>query len=191
MNINKFYLAVGATVFAANVAYHVFDDRISNVEEQLAEMRDDVQEIKQVVLAQGSVKIKYNQQDVECLARNIYWEAGVEDMTGKIAVGNVTVNRVRTKYWGKSICKVVYAREQFSWTRVPKRAWISLKGKAWSDSKAAAKAVLNGLQVQQLDSALYYHADYVRPKWRDNSKRVMKVGKHIFYTQAKDTNIKL
>lgn len=191
MNNTKFYLAVGATVFAANVAYHMFNDRISNVEEQVAEMRNDVREIKQAVLAHRPVKITYTQQDVECLARNIYWEAGVEDMTGKIAVGNVTVNRVRTKYWGKSICKVVYAREQFSWTRVPKRAWITLKGKAWTDSKAAAEAVLNGLQVKQLDSALYYHADYVRPGWRDYDKRVIKIGRHIFYTQAKGSTLKL
>lgn len=191
MTGTKFYLAVGATVFAANVAYNLFDDRISSVEEQIAEMRDDVQEIKQAVLTHKPIKIKYNRQDVECLARNIYWEAGVEPMTGKIAVGNITVNRVKTRYWGRRICDVVYAKEQFSWTKVKRRAWVTLKGRAWADSQAAAEAVLNGLTVRQLDSALYYHADYVSPRWRDNDKRVMKIGRHIFYTQAKDTNIKL
>ena len=85
----------------------------------------------------------------------------------------------------------VYSKEQFSWTKDKKRAWRTLKGQAWADSKAAAEAVLSGLKVRQLDSALFYHADYVSPQWRDNSKRVMKIGKHIFYTQAKDTNIKL
>lgn len=187
----KKYLAIGVTVFAANVAYHLFDDRISTVEEQVTEMRNDVKEIKQIVLARTPVKIKYNQNDVECLARNIYYEAGIEDMTGKIAVGNVTVNRVKTKYWGKHICDVVYSKEQFSWTKVKKRAWVALKGQAWADSKAAAEAVLNGLAVKQLDSALYYHATYVSPNWRDNSKQVIKIGRHIFYTQAKGSNLTL
>lgn len=187
----KTYLAIGATVFVANVAYHVFDERISTVEEQVAEMRNDVQEIKQAVFVSTPVKLKYNKNDVECLARNIYWEAGVEPMTGKIAVGNVTLNRVKTKYWGSHICDVVYSKEQFSWTKERKRGWIALKGRAWADSKAAAEAVLAGLKVKQLDSALYYHADYVKPAWRDNSKKVMKVGKHIFYTQAKGSNLTL
>ena len=187
----KLYLGIGLTVFVANTLYHTVNDRISNVEEQVASMREDVQEIKQAVLARTPVHIKYNKNDVECLARNIYYEAGVEPITGKIAVGNITVNRVKTKYWGTHICDVVYAKDQFSWTKERKRAWVSLKGRAWADSKAAAEAVLSGLKVKQLDSALYYHADYVKPAWRDTSKRVLKVGKHIFYTQAKGSNLTL
>lgn len=198
MSSTRSYLAIGLTVFAANVAYHIFDNSITNVEEQVAEIRNDVaelkqdlQELKQDVLAQGPVMIKYNKNDVECLARNIYYEAGVETMTGKIAVGNITVNRVKTRYWGRSICDVVYAPEQFSWTKIRKRAWVSLKGKAWADSKAAAEAVLKGLRVKQLDSALFYHADYVDPYWKDDSKRAIKIGRHIFYTQAKGSTLKL
>ena len=190
----KTYLAIGATVFVANVAYHVFDRdnlRISSVESQVADIREEVEEIKQIVLAHNPISIKYTDRDVECLARNIYWEAGVEDMAGKLAVGVITVNRVRTQHWGRGICDVVYSKDQFSWTKVKKRAWVSLKGRTWSESKAAARAVLDGLTVKQLDKALFYHADYVRPNWRDGSKRVTKIGKHIFYTQAKGNNIKL
>ena len=187
----KLYIGIGLAVFAANTVYHLLDDRISSVEEQVALMREDVQEIKQAVLTRTPVKIKYNKNDVECLARNIYYEAGVEPIAGKIAVGNITVNRVKTKYWGTHICDVVYAKDQFSWTKERKRGWVELKGQAWADSKAAANAVLNGLKVKQLDSALFYHADYVKPAWRDNSKRVLKVGKHIFYTQAKGSNLTL
>ena len=187
----KLYIGIGLTVFAANTAYHLVNDRISNVEEQVSEMRNDVWEIKRTILARTPVQIKYNKNDVECLARNIYYEAGIEDIKGKIAVGNITVNRVKTKYWGTHICDVVYAKDQFSWTKDKKLAWVALKGRAWADSKAAAEAVLNGLKVKQLDSALFYHADYVKPAWRDNSKRVLKVGKHIFYTQAKGSNLTL
>jgi len=188
----KFYLTVGAVVFAGNAAYHQTNDRISTVEEQVLSIHKDVVEIKQAVLESKPVAIKYNKNDVECLARNIYYEAGIEPMAGKIAVGNITVNRVKTRYWGTHICDVVYSKDQFSWTKVKKRAWVTLKGKAWADSLAAANAVLNdGLRVKQLKTALFYHADYVSPNWRDNSKRVLKVGRHIFYTQAKGSNLTL
>ena len=187
----KLYIGIGLTVFIANTVYHTVNDRISTIENQVAEMRNDVKEIKQAVLTQSPITIRYNKNDVECLARNIYYEAGVEDMTGKIAVGNITVNRVKTKYWGTHICNVVYSPDQFSWTKEKKRAWIGLKGKAWVDSKTAAEAVLNGLKVKQLDKALFYHADYVQPNWRDRSKRVIKIGRHIFYTQAKGSTLTL
>lgn len=194
MSQTNFYVMVAAAVFVGNVIYHTTSgksERISNVEEQVAELREEVEEIKQVVLAHTPIHVKYNKNDIECLARNIYWEAGVEDMTGKIAVGNVTINRVKARYWGRNICDVVYSPAQFSWTKERKRGWINLKGQAWTDSQAAARAVLDGIKVKQLDKALYYHADYVKPDWRDHSKQVMKIGRHIFYTQAKDTNIKL
>lgn len=192
MASTRTYLALGAAVFAGNVAYHIVNDRISSVQEQIADLRSDVQEIKQAVLDRREIHINYTEKDVECLARNIYWEAGVEPMVGKIAVGTITLNRVRTKYWGKHVCDVVYSKEQFSWTKERRRAWVTLKGKAWADSKAAAEAVLKqGIVVKQLNKALFYHADYVEPKWRDNRHQVLKVGRHIFYTQAKGTNIKL
>lgn len=194
MASTKTYLAIGAAVFAGNVAYHMFDSseaRISNVEEQVADMREEVEEIKQVVLAHNPIHIKYNHNDVECLARNIYWEAGVEPMTGKLAVGIITINRLKTKYWGNHICDVVYSKEQFSWTKERRRAWVPLKGRAWIESQTAARAVLDGITVKQLDKALFYHADYVQPHWRDNTKKVLKVGKHIFYTKAKGNNITL
>lgn len=193
MTNTKFYLAVGAAVFVGNVAYNMLiDDRISTVENEVIAMRDDVAEIKQVVLESRPVAIEYNKNDVECLARNIYYEAGVEPMAGKIAVGTITINRVKTKYWGHHICDVVYSPEQFSWTKEKKRAWVALKGKAWTESQAAAEAVLKGgIRIKQLKTALFYHADYVSPQWRDPSKRVLKVGHHIFYTQAKGSTLTL
>jgi spore germination cell wall hydrolase CwlJ-like protein len=126
------------------------------------------------------------------MARNIYYEAGTESYTGKLAVAQVTLNRVKTGYWGKSICNVVYAKQQFSWTKVPKRAWMALKGNAWADSLQAANQVLSyGVRVKPLKTALFYHADYVNPNWKDKDKRIAKIGAHIFYTQAKGSTLKL
>lgn len=211
MTLNQKYVVFGVAVFLAHTIYSetVSNQRIDvvenavvtiaetnslrmgNIENAVIAMAEDVQEIKEKVLGHQPITIKYTQKDVECLARNIFWEAGVEDMTGKIAVGNVTINRVKTKYWGKDICSVVYAPAQFSWTKKRNRAWVKLKGSNWEDSKAAAHAVLDGIVVKKLNKALFYHADYVDPYWKDNSKRVLKVGQHIFYTQALGGTLKL
>ena len=189
----KLYIGIGAAVFAGNVIYaQLHDDRISNIESKVAVIHDDVKETKNLVLEKIDTKVKYSDKDFECMARNIYYEAGTESYTGKLAVAQVTLNRVKTGYWGKSICKVVYAKQQFSWTRVPKRAWMALKGNAWADSLQAANQVLSyGVRVKPLKTALFYHADYVNPNWKDTNKRVGKVGQHIFYTQAQGSTLKL
>ena len=87
---------------------------------------------------------------------------------------------------------MVYAKDQFSWTKDKKRAWLQNKGANWEASKVAASQVLSyGVRVKPLKKALFYHADYVNPTWKDNSKRITKVGQHIFYTQAKGSTLSL
>lgn len=49
-------------------------------------------------------------KDIECMARNIFYEAGSEPTEGKIAVGVVTLNRTQDGRFGRSVCDVVKAR---------------------------------------------------------------------------------
>ena len=49
-------------------------------------------------------------KDIECMAKNIFYEAGSEPTEGKIAVGIVTLNRVQDGRFGKNVCDVVKAR---------------------------------------------------------------------------------
>ena len=51
--------------------------------------------------------IKYSVADVDCLAKNIYFEAGVESTAGKLAVANVTINRKLNANYPDTICGVV------------------------------------------------------------------------------------
>ena len=51
--------------------------------------------------------VKYTPADAECLAKNIYFEAGVESTAGKLAVANVTINRAANKNYPNTICGVV------------------------------------------------------------------------------------
>lgn len=195
MTVNQKYLAVAVAVFVTQIVYHqwTLDERLDIIEDAVVAIADDVQTIKEVVIIeQDRTVIKYSKQEFDCLARNIYYEAGIEDRLGKVAVAQVTLNRVRTGYWGKSICKVVYSPAQFSWTKVKRRAWMPNVGHAWEESQQVAAEVLDqGVRIRTLKTSLFYHADYVKPYWKDDTKRVTKVGRHIFYTQAKGSTLKL
>ena len=47
--------------------------------------------------------VKYTPADILCLAKNIYFEAGVESTAGKLAVANVTINRTLRNNYPNSI----------------------------------------------------------------------------------------
>jgi spore germination cell wall hydrolase CwlJ-like protein len=56
---------------------------------------------------------------------------------------------------------------------------------AWSQSKRIAQKALAGDQtVRVIGTATNYHADYVNPKWAKSMKRLIKIGRHIFYSDT-------
>ena len=119
-------------------------------------------------------------QDVECLARNIYHEARGEPLEGQIAVAQVTLNRVKSSRFHNTVCAVVYAHRQFSWT-LDKTKRVRDK-QAWKRSVAIARAVL----TQSVDlphfPALYFHTHQVRPRWAKTKRVIAVINNHIFYS---------
>lgn len=135
--------------------------------------------------------ILYNRRDLQCLARNIFFEAGTESMLGKIAVGQVTINRVKIGHWGETVCEVVHARHQFSWTSQDDLN-LDKDSRNYKDSVIAAKRVLaERKRLRILRSALFYHADYVNPKWADKDQKIVQIGTHVFYNGAKGSSLSL
>ena len=125
--------------------------------------------------------ISITDKNFKCLAKNIYYEAGVEDWHGKIAVAQVTLQRRNRGKWGKTICDVVYAKNQFSWTLDRKKAYVIPNGPLWEASEKAARDFLNGYRIKDL-VADHYHTDYIKkPKWTKKMKKQTKIGRHIFY----------
>jgi len=45
---------------------------------------------------------------IDCMAKNIYFEAKSQPLVGQLAVGLVVLNRVKSKNWPNDICKVIY-----------------------------------------------------------------------------------
>jgi spore germination cell wall hydrolase CwlJ-like protein len=130
------------------------------------------------------------EKNLNCLALNIYREAGREPFEGKVAVAQVTLNRVESGEFPKEICAVVYQKGknpftdkivcQFSWYCDAKHRNRPVDREAYEESYRVAKMVfLEGFRLESIEKALYYHADYVNPNWR--LKRITKIGTHIFY----------
>jgi hypothetical protein len=130
--------------------------------------------------------VNHEDLDVFCLAKNIFHEAGVEDELGMYAVAQVTINRVRHAGYPNRICDVVMQPGQFSWANNRDRRWTHPSGPKWELSKQIARKVIkDGYRVPALQAAMYYHADYVNPNWRDPNSVLAQVGTHIFYASAR------
>jgi spore germination cell wall hydrolase CwlJ-like protein len=123
--------------------------------------------------------VKATNAEIMCLAKNIYYEARGEPMHGKIAVAQVTLNRVthRTQFQS-NICGVVYAKDQFSWTNERHK---EPRGEAWREAQALAKAVIVGTAHLPDFKALYFHNLTVKPAWNKTKELVARIGNHIFY----------
>jgi spore germination cell wall hydrolase CwlJ-like protein len=128
--------------------------------------------------------VKLSPKERECLAKNVYHEAGVEPLAGKIAVAQVTLNRTKSDRWSSDVCKVVMQKAQFSWTLQKKKLAEKPKGKLWEDSVKAVEKFEQGVRVAGVEKAHFYHTDYIKtPKWADKSQKVAVVGQHIFYKE--------
>jgi spore germination cell wall hydrolase CwlJ-like protein len=134
------------------------------------------------------VTLKERERQLECLAQNIYFEANGEPFEGKVAVAQVTLNRVASGKFSNDICNVVYQKNvvldkvvcQFSWycEQPARRNYINPA--RYREAEAVAKKVLlEGFRLDGFKDAMYFHADYVSPNWKH--EKVGKIGRHIFY----------
>lgn len=62
-----------------------------------------------------------NKKQLECLAKNIQEEAVRGNKNDMIAVAYGTINRVKSPRFPNTICKVVYQKNQMSWTRLARK----------------------------------------------------------------------
>jgi len=134
------------------------------------------------------------QQQIRCLAHNIYFEARSEPIQGQIAVAHVTLNRVQSPLFPQTVCGVVKQRNksvcQFSWWCDEKLRTRSVNNRmpepnAYQQIKQLAFDIMTG-QLDQEDTtqgALFYHATYVSRKALGSLSlvRTTAIGRHIFY----------
>ena len=127
----------------------------------------------------------YTDRDLFCMAKNIFHEAGVENTLGKYAVAQVTLNRVANPRYPEDICSVVMQRRQFSWANDHSVRWTTPRGPLWEESQIVARLVLEGgYRLRGLESANYYHATYVSPRWASDTYKIAQLGTHVFYSNT-------
>jgi spore germination cell wall hydrolase CwlJ-like protein len=139
---------------------------------------------------QGFVSAEDRTRQLKCMTQNIYWEAANEPFEGKVAVAQVTMNRVEDGRFAKDVCGVVYQKNvfydrvvcQFSWYCEGTHRVRPVHPGLWQESEEVAKKVLlEGFRLPSMKQALYYHADYVNPQW--GKPKIDKIGRHIFYRE--------
>jgi len=138
-------------------------------------------------------------KQLNCLAKNIFYEAGSESLNGQAAVARVVMNRIAHGF-GNNPCAVVYQATyvdkliddeiqkvklcQFSWVCEGK----SDPNKNSTRYKQAEQIAYDVLAYDAYTevvpkSALFFHNLQVDPLWP--YKQVAKIGNHIFYSRAK------
>jgi spore germination cell wall hydrolase CwlJ-like protein len=150
-----FALIVGALVFALTAVHAERDERSARVRE-------------------------FHARSLECLARNVYYEARGESSAGQYAVAEVTMNRKASQHYPKTVCEVVYQREAFSWTGMG--PLDEPAGDAWERAVRIAEEVYYDRRPRSLHPGVtHFHATYVQPDWSKERQRVARIGRHIFY----------
>lgn len=135
-------------------------------------------------------------KQIDCLADNIYFEARSEPDLGKVAVAFVTMNRVYSEWFPKTVCGVVKQRFrnvcQFSWWCNPElKAQMLDRSHTIGDDtyrgirQLALEVYLNYENLNDItNGALFFHAKYVPVSsigLGAKLRQTTEIGKHIFY----------
>jgi spore germination cell wall hydrolase CwlJ-like protein len=133
---------------------------------------------------------KHQKTQIDCLAKNIYYEARSEPRIGWMGVASVTMNRLLSGNYSDTVCGVVYQRRgntyQFSWVGIKNR-FAKINNEVYNDILQVATAVYLAYDPKKHDvtyGSTFYHAEYVYPKWK--LERAVQIGRHIFYTHQRD-----
>lgn len=116
----------------------------------------------------------YNADDLYWLSRIIYAESGNQPLSGKIAVGNVVLNRVKSSRFPNSVYGVIFQRNQFSPVQNG-----TIKRTPNAESVMAAKLCLDG--AVELDNVLWFNRAGLKSWASRNRTFVATIAQHSFY----------
>lgn len=141
----------------------------------------------------GSTKQNLD-NEFDCLAKNIYFEARNQSTIGQFAVGMVTINRVKDSRFPNTICGVVkQARTYKNGFPIRNKCHFSWYCDGLSDKIRNHKAYQIAQEIAEdvlvvyesgfdpTDGATHYHAVNVNPYWTKEKTLLGRVDDHIFY----------
>ena len=137
--------------------------------EEAAQLEAEAQQA--ALAAQAAQTAAISAEELKLLANIIYCEAGSESYVGKVAVGNVIMNRVKSASQPNTITEVVYAKGQFSPVRNGSLQRALSSDKADAACYQAAIEALAG--AQPVGGKLFFR--------RNNGRSGQVIGHHVFY----------
>lgn len=134
------------------------------------EERERLAALEKAKLVTNYSSVPSNVDDVTLLAALIHCEAGNQPYEGKLAVGAVVCNRIRSKSYPNNLRDVIYARGQFGPASSGSLAKALERGVSDSCRQAAQEA-LNG--ATNVGGACHFH--------RAGGREGVIIGDHVFY----------
>lgn len=149
-------------------------------QESVAAMQNDLA----MEAAREMNKIQISQKDKEVLLRIVEAEATGQDVTGKLLVTNVILNRVNSEEFPDTVEEVVFQREGSKYQFSPIRDKRYYKVAISDTTREAVELALYGEDKSQ--GALYFmsrkHANKSNVSWFDRSLTyLMEYGTHEFF----------
>jgi spore germination cell wall hydrolase CwlJ-like protein len=120
-------------------------------------------------------------EQTNCLATAVYFEARGESLEGQLAVARVVMNRASSGRYPPDWCSVVRQPAQFSFVRHGEFPYVDTNSDSWKRAEAVAELAAANVVPSVSSDVLWYHADYVAPSWRRSLQEVQQIGAHIFY----------
>lgn len=132
----------------------------------------------------GSLKAS----EIDCLTMAVYYEAGNQSITGKMAVGNVIKNRLEQKHRPDTYCEVVKQRKQFTFywdgkpEPMPKNSSTAEQVALWQ-SLYVSLLVYHDLASDVTNGSDHYHNDKIeKPYWINDMRPTAQIENHSFYS---------
>lgn len=122
-------------------------------------------------------------REVLCMALNVYHEARGTTQSDREAVAHVTMNRLESGLWGNTVCAVVLARSQFSWTVFSEGRAVPRETQAWLNAQQTAYRVYSDETAHDLtNGATHFYAASMRrpPAWASRGVGRQRIGGHIY-----------
>ena len=154
---------------AAEEAARIEAEAQAKAAEEAARLAAEAQQA--ALAAQAAQTAAISAEELKLLANIIYCEAGSESYVGKVAVGNVIMNRVKSASQPNTITEVVYAKGQFSPVRNGSLQRALSSDKADAACYQAAIEALAG--AQPVGGKLFFR--------RNNGRSGQVIGHHVFY----------
>ena len=121
-------------------------------------------------------------EQANCLATAVYFEARGESLEGQLAVADVVMNRAASGQYPSTWCDVVKQPWQFSFVNPRTGQFPSITDMdSWKTAQGVARVAMAEVVREVPTDVLWYHANYVSPSWGGRLTQVERIGAHIFY----------